>query len=153
MNFRLSRLPSPALVIAVIALFAALGGGLAYAQGGGGEPARLTRACVDNGTQILRLTRIDRCPAGSHLVSWGERGAQGRPGPGEPEVKSARREKSGLRVRRVKSGPRAESDRQGPGARPDRQDRPARQDRRDRLVRPARQAPPASAASKKSPTL
>jgi hypothetical protein len=90
MNFRsllprrAPRLPSPALVVAVMALVAALGGGFAYAQGGGGGAARLTQACVENGTQILRLTRVNRCPPGSHLISWGERGEQGpagAPGP------------------------------------------------------------------------
>lgn len=75
--------PSLALLVASAALLVAIGGGLAYARGdgGGGASGRLTRACVEDGSRVLHFTRVPRCPTGSHLISWGTRGARGERGP------------------------------------------------------------------------
>ena len=55
---RIRRLPSPALVIAVIALVVALGGG-AYALSGVPDRNGVYHGCVDDKTGALRVVPID----------------------------------------------------------------------------------------------
>ena len=83
------RSPSPALVVAFIALFAAAGGGWAVAAQ---NAASTIRACVSKKTGAVRLS--SRCKRKTErTVSWnaagragrtGLRGAQGPPGPAGP---------------------------------------------------------------------
>jgi Collagen triple helix repeat (20 copies) len=81
--------PSPATVVALIALFVALGGTSYAVTGLGSSSARRFYACVTQTFHTLNLTNASAaCPAGERKISWdptgqrGARGPRGAKGPG-----------------------------------------------------------------------
>ncbi len=79
--------PSPALIVALLALSIALAGtGLAVVRTGNAESAGVFHACVNNRTGAVRLiTHAGRCHrATERAIAWSKAGPRGVAGPGGP---------------------------------------------------------------------
>jgi hypothetical protein len=90
---RITLRPSPALLVACLALVLALGG-VAWARSGSGNDGRPTggviRACIQpdlgngEGRELSLADEAGECPEGTEPIAWnveGKRGAKGKPGP------------------------------------------------------------------------
>lgn len=73
--------PSPALVIAILALFVALGGSSYAAIRAASQGGRVFHGCVDKHTGALRVVQAgSRCrkgPSGEFAIAWNQKGTPG----------------------------------------------------------------------------
>ena len=90
MSRSFNRRPSPALVVALLALFVALGGGALAATGFIGSDGRV-HGCVDTKGHLTLVKAGAKCGKGKSAIAWNQRGRrgikgvqgiQGVPGPG-----------------------------------------------------------------------
>jgi hypothetical protein len=73
--------PSPALVLACVAVLLAAGGVATGATGSGSQNARKIVACADQDTGVLRIATKDHCPKDARRVAWKLNGSPGPAGP------------------------------------------------------------------------
>jgi hypothetical protein len=79
-QLRVAR-PSPAMVVALIALFVALGGIATGATPFGGSSSDDTiRGCVDKDGRLTILKKGKRCPRRTTAIEWNKEGPQGPQG-------------------------------------------------------------------------
>ena len=77
--------PSPALVVALLALFVALGGGALAASSFLGSNGQI-HACVDSQGHLTLVKPGKKCETGKHKISWNQTGPRGPRGPSDAYV-------------------------------------------------------------------
>ncbi len=83
--------PSPALVVALLALFVALGGGALAASSFLGSNGQI-HACVDSQGHLTLVKPGKKCETGKHKISWNQTGPRGLRGPSDAYVTRCRYE-------------------------------------------------------------